>query len=410
MSNVNRILEDIEKLKNISEKCESGTTRIGFTSEYRQGVDYFKSRMMQAGLTVREDAIGNIYGRLEGEDKTLPVILSGSHLDTVRCAGAYDGICGAVCALEVARMLKENGISLRHSYEVIGIIEEEGTRFGQVLLGSKFITGDFSQKDLNSIIDSDGASLREVRSKYSNQEFSNTIKKDEEIAAFIELHDEQGPVLESKGIDIGIVNSIVAISWMTITVEGFAGHAGTVPMPLRQDALTASAEMIHRISDYTTTNYPYTATATIGKIEVLPGSSNCIPSKSTFTIDLRSGLMQNIDFLTAYIKELSDEIAKKYGVNISVQVNSRQCPVNMNTKLQEVLKDSCKELDYSYMDLNSGAGHDSMIMAKHYPTAMLFIPCVKGITHNPQEYVNTEFLEKGTNVLYKTIIELDKKL
>ena len=164
MSNVNRILEDIEKLKNISEKCESGTTRIGFTSEYRQGVDYFKSRMMQAGLTVREDAIGNIYGRLEGEDKTLPVILSGSHLDTVRCAGAYDGICGAVCALEVARMLKENGISLRHSYEVIGTIEEEGTRFGQVLLGSKFITGDFSQKDLNSIIDSDGASLREVRS------------------------------------------------------------------------------------------------------------------------------------------------------------------------------------------------------------------------------------------------------
>jgi len=410
LANEQRLQADIDVLKQISELCEEGTTRIGFTSEYRAGVEYFKSQMERAGLSVREDSIGNVYGRLEGTETGRPAIVSGSHLDTVRCAGAYDGIAGAVCALEAARMLKENGAALKHPYEVMGIIEEEGTRFGQVLLGSKFAAGQFQDRDKDVIKDPRiGQTLRQILTEYACPDACPALRQTNEIAAFLELHDEQGPLLEAEGSDIGIVENIVAISWLTVTVTGFAGHAGTVPMPLRQDAATGAARLISYIADYTTVNFAYSATATIGKMKLIPGSSNCIPSRCVFTVDLRSGRMANIEELTQSIKAKAAEIAGECNVEIHVNIDSRQDPIEMDSGLRDLLKQSCEGLGYSYRDIDSGAGHDAMIFSSRWPAAMIFVPCVKGITHNPEEYVHPEFLVKGADVLYKTILALDQK-
>ncbi|MGL5436448.1 MAG: Zn-dependent hydrolase [Lachnospiraceae bacterium] len=407
MANIVRMQWDIEQLKSISEPCDAGITRIGFTQTYRMGADFFKRRMMEAGLSVREDNAGNIYGKLEGSEAGLPVILSGSHLDTVRCAGAFDGIAGAVCALEAARMLRENGVSLRHPFEVIGTIEEEGTRFGQVLLGSQFITGVFGDKELDTISDSDGITLREILQDYLPADACPAYRENSEILAVLELHDEQGPVLEAENIDIGIVENIVAISWLTVTVTGFAGHAGTVPMPLRQDAATGACRLIDSIARHTAANYAHSATATIGKLELLPGSSNCIPSKCVFTVDLRSGNISNIDELTSFIQKSSEEVAKECNLEIQIHIDSRKNRIEMDGKLRGLLRKSCEQSGYSCRDINSGAGHDAMIFSARWPTAMLFVPCVKGITHNPAEHVSPEALARGTDVLYQTILALD---
>ena len=408
MSDITRIQRDIKRLKSISDPCDAGTTRIGFTPAYRRGADYFESCMAEAGLAVREDSVGNVYGRLEGTDNSLPVILSGSHLDTVHCAGAYDGIAGAVCALEAARMLRENGISLRHSYEVIGTIEEEGTRFGQVLLGSQFITGVFGGKELDGIRDPDGTPLREILKTYLPAGTCPAYRRDDEILAVLELHDEQGPVLEAENTDIGIVENIVAISWLTVTVTGFAGHAGTVPMPLRQDAAVGACRLIDSIARHTAEHYADSATATVGKLELLPGSSNCIPSKSVFTVDLRSSKMSNIDELTAFIQKNAGEIAKECNLEILINIDSRKNPIEMDKKLCGLIRRSCERLGHSCRNINSGAGHDAMVFSARWPTAMLFVPCVKGITHNPAEHVSPEALAKGTDVLYHTILSLDE--
>ena len=408
MANINRIEADILHLKAISEPCEAGTTRIGFTPTYRQGADFFKSRMAEAGLTVREDRIGNVYGRLPGSSPELPVILSGSHLDTVRCAGAYDGIAGAVCALEAARMLRENSITLRRSYEVVGTIEEEGTRFGQVLLGSKFACGVFGTRELSAICDPDAATLQDILAGYLPEDTCPVFRKDDEIMAVLELHDEQGPVLEAEGVDIGIVEHIVAISWLTVTVIGFAGHAGTVPMPLRQDAATGACRLIDRIARHTTQHYAQTATATVGKLELQPGSSNCIPSQCTFTVDLRAGKLADVDALTDFIKQRAAEVGQECQVDIQVTVNSRTDAIAMDPQLGKLLQQSCQTLGHSWRAMNSGAGHDAMIFSGRWPTAMLFVPCVKGVTHNPAEYVFPQALGKGADVLYHTILALDQ--
>lgn len=409
LANMLRIVEDINILKDITEACEDGTTRVGFTATYRRGAEFFKDRMRDAGLIVREDSIGNVYGRLEGRYNDKPVILSGSHLDTVRCAGAYDGIAGAVCALEVARRLKENQVILNHSFEVMGLIEEEGTRFGQVLLGSKFVTGAFTDESMDQIKDpDDGRTLREIVKEYAVPDACPAYRNKEEVKAFLELHDEQGPLLETEGVDVGIVENIVAISWLTVTVIGFAGHAGTVPMPLRQDAATGASKLISSISDYTTENYAYTATATVGKLQLTPGSSNCVPSKCVFTVDLRSGEMSNVEEVINYIRECAANIASECDVNIEISVDSKQEAIAMDKDLRRCMHASCEKLGYSHRDINSGAGHDAMIFSSHWPTAMIFIPCVKGITHNPKEYVHPEFLAKGADVLYETILTIDK--
>lgn len=408
MSNSKRIVKDILNLENISDVCDAGVTRIGFTPKYREGVNYFKERLLEIGLDIKEDSIGNVYGVLKGKNENLPSIVAGSHLDTVKSAGSYDGIAGTICALEVARMLRENHIELNHNFEVMGIIEEEGTRFSRVLLGSSFVTGKLGESDMDIITDDEGKTLREVLSKYQIENPVGAYRDSNEVMAFLELHDEQGPLLEDRGIDIGIVENIVAISRLDITVNGFAGHAGTVPMPLRSDPMLGSSRLIDEILTYVTKNYPYIATATVGKFDLIPGSSNSIASKAVFSLDVRAGDLKIVDEILNFVEKKATEIEKNSNVKVGLDVKSRQDSTKMNEEIKDIYRSNCEKLGYSYINMNSGAGHDSMIFAEHFKTAMFFVPCKDGVTHNPEEFVSEEALEKGANLLYETVLELDK--
>ncbi|MTH47272.1 Zn-dependent hydrolase [Intestinirhabdus alba] len=409
MANLERLEKNIADLKAITDPCNGGVTRIGFTPTYREGVEYIKKEMREAGLEVSEDDIGNVYGRLAGKNPLLPAIVSGSHLDTVRNAGAYDGIAGVVAALEVARMLREQNIRLEHPYEVVAFIEEEGTRFGIVLLGSRFISGELTDSDRDKICTDDGETLRDILRTYSaGQTLIPAPRAPDTIKAFIELHDEQGPLLENSGTDIGIVDNIVAIGQMVVTIEGVAGHAGTVPMKMRQDAGVAGNMLAARLTQYVIDRHPDTATLTIGKFHLEPGSANCIPSGCRFTLDIRSGRPERVHEIIAFVKSESLTVAERCGVTIDAQQTSFKPPVEMNSALKEIIKSSCEQCGLSYRSMSSGAGHDAMIMADISKAAMLFVPCVKGITHNPAEFVHRENMGKGTDVLFNAIQKIDR--
>lgn len=408
MANIFRMQEEIEHLRGISDPSDGGITRIGFTEKYRLGVEYIAKRMREIGLTVREDQVGNIYGVLPGSNPDLPSIISGSHLDTVRNAGAYDGIAGVVCAIEAVRMLKERNIQLKHTLEVLATIEEEGTYFGNVLVGSKFICGELTERDYDSLRNEAGQSMRDILETYiGKRETIRALRDPSSVKAFIEVHDEQGPVLDSTATDIGIVDTIVAIGQIQVTIQGVAGHAGTVPMNLRQDAGVAGCLFASRMTEYVLRKYVGTATLTIGKFSLLPNSANCIPSQCSFTLDIRSGLEPIVLDIMDYAKDISLVIERECSVKNTVTQVSLKSPVSMDKNLCKVIEHSCIELGMSYKHLNSGAGHDSMIMAGICPTAMIFIPCLKGITHHPDEYVSGNNMADGADVLLKTIIQLD---
>ncbi|SUB83165.1 allantoate amidohydrolase [Pragia fontium] len=410
MIKTERLQADIEALRAISDPCNGGVTRIGFTERYRQGVEYVKQRMQECGLTTYEDEIGNLYGVMEGQDSSAAKIISGSHLDTVRNAGAFDGIAGVVCALEAARVIKERGIKLKHTYEVLGFIEEEGTNFGQVLLGSRFISGDLTDADKDRFISKDKQLLREVLSNYMQGiETVPACRKNDNILAFLEVHDEQGPVLQETNTDIGIVQSIVALSQLSISITGFAGHAGTVPMNLRQDAGLAGCSLVSRMTSYVLRKYTNEATFTVGKFSLLPNSSNCIPNNCSFTIDLRSGTQAIVDNVLDYLQDMKKLVEQEYNVTIDVNIDSYKDEVVMDQGLQQLIAESCDKLGLSYRNINSGAGHDAMIMANLCKTAMIFIPCDRGITHHPLEKVEWEDMRKGTELLLETILRLDSQ-
>lgn len=410
MANQNRLEQDIETLRNISDPCDGGVTRIGLTPRYRQGVNYIKVQMQAVGLTIREDEVGNVYGIMQGTHPTLPSIISGSHLDTVKNAGAFDGIAGVVCALEVARMLKEQNIQLKHNYEVVAFVEEEGTHFGTVLLGSRYITGELNEVDKDRLRNDEGQTLRQILQQYSTGVTTISAKRDPQtIKAFLELHDEQGPVLEATKTDIGIVDNIVAIGQLVITITGFAGHAGTVPMTMRQDAGIAGCQFVSHLNQYTLRKYAEQATLTVGKFSLSPNSANTIPNQCTFTLDIRSGDEKIVHNIIKHVSSLALIINDEFNVVCEVKQVSFKDPVVMDSGLRQLLQATAEDLGLSVRHLNSGAGHDAMIMSGICPTAMMFIPCYKGITHHPDENVTWQDMAKGTDVLFNTIIQLDKK-
>ena len=402
----------IKTLSSISEPCESGVQRQSYTPQYRQGVDYIRSRMQEVGLIVYEDTVGNVYGLLPGSDPEAPAIYSGSHLDTVRNAGSFDGIAGVVCAIEAARMIRESGQPLKHPYTVFGTVGEEGTRFGQVLMGSQFMAGIFGEKELDRLKGvEDGLSLREAMKAYglpADQRVEEASLLDRSILAFVELHGEQGPVLEETGTEIGIVDAIAGIAWLEITVEGQANHSGTVPMNLRKDAGIVSYRMILALNDYITEHYCGRATMTAGQLRLEPGSSNCIPGKCIFTLDIRSGSKEILQDILQKVEELATSAETGEGIKVKVEICSSKDPVPMNPSIQQRIEESCIKRGYSHRYLNSGAGHDSMIFAQNWPTAMIFLPNKDGISHNPAEFIDFHDMKKGAEVLYDTIRALDE--
>lgn len=409
MADQNRIVKDIEALRRITEPCACGTQRPSYTPEYRRGVEYVKRRMEEFGLKTREDNAGNLYGLLEGTQPGAPKLISGSHLDSVKCSGAYDGIAGVLCALEAARMVVESGVPLRRPLEVMGTIGEEGTRFGQALIGSQLVEGSWGEQQLDEIRGlEDGLSLRQAMRAYGlpgNAE--GVCRRGERVKAFVELHAEQGPVLENAGRSIGIVENIVAISWMHITVHGLASHPGTIPMSVRRDACVGACRLICAVTDYARERYDGEATVTAGKLEVFPGNTNCIPSRCDLTIDIRTCNGAYRDDLVRFIREKKAEVERECRVEIEVREGMRQAPTALDAGVQQCIEAACEKLGYTWRRMNSGAGHDAMIFSRIWPAGMVFVPSHGGLTHHPDEFVPPEDLAKGADVLYETFRALD---
>lgn len=402
MADRERIVRFIREIGEISEPCEGGVQRRSWTPEFRQGMEYAKKAFKEAGLSVMEDGAGNVYGFIEGAEHPERFIFSGSHLDTVRCAGAYDGIAGVACALEAARMIKESGRPMACTFGVVGMAEEEGTTTGHCCLGSGLMTGLVREEDLDVIHEAEGdRTARQILADYgASGELHFLQGKD--VRAFLELHGEQGPVLDREGPGIGVVTAITGQFWYEITVTGESNHAGTTPMSMRRDAMAAAARIMVRMDSYEREHWADDATFTAGYVAVTPNSANVVPGKVRFTTDIRSVKQEALDDMRGELmRALEEERAR--GLSVEVKVNAEKPPTPMDARLRGLIAAAADRTGNAYREMHSGAGHDSMVLADCFPTAMIFVPNRDGVSHNPAEYIAPEALGAGADVLYEAV-------
>ncbi len=405
MVNSKRLAQRIEKLAEYGKTPEGGVNRVAFSEEDIRSRPHILSLMEEAGLKTRLDEAGNIIGRLEGSEPSLPPIAFGSHTDTVPHGGKYDGAAGVLSAIECVQVLTENGVKTRHPLEVIVFTDEEGG-----LIGSKAIIGTLTPEALD-VTSHSGKKVREgiVALGGNPDAIDRAIRNKGDFAAFIEIHIEQGSILDSKGIDIGVVEGIVGINWWDVTIEGFANHAGTTPMGKRQDALLAAAHLIIAVNEEVT-GVPGRQVGTVGRIKAEPGAPNVIPGKVIMSLELRDLSPAKIDSLFREIVKKADTIAEKTGTKISfAPIEATAIPTPTDPSIRKIIDESAEELGLSYIFMPSGAGHDAQNMAKIAPTGMIFVPSVGGVSHSPKEYTAAKDVANGANVLLHTILKIDKE-
>lgn len=394
----------LEWLGQYGKDPEGGISRLLYSSAWRQAQKALEQLFGESGLEVHYDEIGNLFGKLAGSKYPNETILSGSHIDTVKNGGLYDGQFGIIAAfLAITRLKETYGPPLRN-IEVVSLAEEEGSRFPFSFWGSKNLVGTADDRSMREIKDFDGVSFVEsMHSSGFDFKTSRHIRPD--LKAFIELHVEQGGVLEIEKIPIGIVDHIVGERRYTVEVAGEANHAGTTPMKYRKDAMSAASRMIHEINDLAAESGD-PLVATVGKVNVEPNIANVIPGKVTFTLDVRhteeDALQEFSDELTDHIRQL----AAANGVDIRIDMWMDEEPVKLDPRIVKAIQKQCDDNRIPYKFMHSGAGHDTQIIAPHIPAAMLFVPSRNGISHSPHEYTAPEDLAEGVNVLTHTLYEL----
>lgn len=402
-----RIQKDIEILSTFNSTPYNGLTRFSFTKEDKKSREYIKSEMLKCDLQVYEDPAGTLMGRLEGSLKDGPVVMIGSHYDSVKNGGNFDGNAGVVTALEIARVINENNISVKYPIEFVAMIEEEGGRFGSGLFGSRGMAGKITRDELDSYKDSDGISIAEAMKDFgfNPDKILEAARKPEDLKAFLELHIEQGPILEHKQKDVGIVEYIVGISHIEITVKGRADHAGTTPMNMRIDALDAASSIINKISNEARALNDGSV-ATVGNIKVTPGAVNIVSSEATFTVDIRSKNQESIDNIISSINNNLQILKQEKDISYIVTEKLKVAPVKLDKKIIDFFHDNCKKLNLSSIDMLSGAGHDAMVMSNITNIGLIFVPSKNGRSHCPEEWTNYEDLQKGVEVMYHTLLKL----
>lgn len=411
LTKVERIQKDIESLAQFSCVEGIGCTRYTYTKEFRQAADYIIAEMKAAGLEVREDPIGIIYGRLEGKNPNAPVIMTGSHFDTVKTGGRFDGPAGVVTALETARVLHEEGFVPECPIEFVALPEEEGARFGGGLFGSRAICGQLKPNELETYKDWDGVSIAEAMRGYGLDpaKAHESQKKPGDIGLFLELHIEQGPVLENNKIDVGIVDSIVGLKTFVVTVRGRSDHAGTTPIPMRADTMLAAARAITAGTDKALELNDGTV-FTVGRVETVPGGFNIVAKETKFSIDCRSRGLESVDTVIAAVREsLEKSAAENPGLSFDMFESLRANPVPMKPEVKAMLEEKAAECGISTMQMLSGAGHDAMIMGSLCDVAMVFVPSKDGRSHVPEEWTDYADLQNGIEIVCRTIKELASK-
>lgn len=402
-----RIAQDLEHLKQFTATPGEGCTRLPFTKEAREAVDFLRKTMEEAGLEVHEDAAGNVFGTMKGENPDLPCVMMGSHYDSVVNGGNYDGIAGVVCAIEVARLLKEKGIVPKRNFVVVGFCDEEGMRFGTGYFGSGAMLGNRDPEYCKKFTDKNGVSTYEAMKEYNldPEKVQDAKWPDGSIGYFLEAHIEQGPVLDAENIEIGLVDCIVGIQRYMITVNGRSDHAGTTPMDMRMDAVDAATKVISKIADWAREKADGSV-STVGYINTIPGGMNIVAEKCEFTVDIRSKNNDNINDIANRIRAALDREVKAMGGSYDIQNKLTITPVNLSMDMLREMEESCKEHGYSYKYLPSGAGHDSLEIGQVIPTAMLFVPSKDGRSHCPVEFTKYSDFAKASVIM----AELAEKL
>jgi len=395
----------MQHMHTFGKNAEGGSDRVAYSSHNRVALEYLSGLMLESGLMPRFDVAGNLVGRRAGRIEDLPPIVAGSHIDTVPNGGHYDGIVGVMSAIEVARTLKQNGIDLDHPLEVVVWSNEEGGK-----TGSRSWAGTVQERELDLPSLGDKA-LGEGMAYIGGEpeKLARNTRRPGDVAGYIELHVEQGAILDRQGIAIGVVEGIVGIKRWYITVRGFANHAGTTPMDQRQDALYATALMVTEIRRIIT-GEPGRQVGTVGRLDVSPGAPNVIPGEVLFSLEIRDLSMEKVTRLFTQIEQSLGEIALTNDVEVSFDQYYESPETPTDVGIQNLVRESAAALGLGSLDMPSGAGHDGQSMKGIAPLGMIFVPSKDGVSHAPTEFTSEEQIVNGANVLLRTIIGMDQLL
>jgi N-carbamoyl-L-amino-acid hydrolase len=395
-----RLTRELEELGGISESPAPVVTRVVFSAADLRARAYVKALCADAGLTIREDAVGNTFARWPGADSTLAPVATGSHIDAIPNAGKYDGTVGVLGGLEAIRALRRAGARPRRSIDLIIFTSEEPTRFGIGCLGSRLLSGGLDASAGARLTDAGGRSLDDIRGQAGFAGPLSSVRlREGAYSAFVELHIEQGPVLEKNGVDIGVVTAIAAPASLVVTVEGEGGHAGAVLMPDRHDAFLAAAEIALAVELAARSTGSVDTVGTTGVCQVFPGAVNSVPSRTRLEIDVRDIDGARRDSVLEAIAMACDAIAARRRVIVRREILNADPPATCSPAIVDVLDRVCEARGVCRERMKSRAYHDSLFMARVAPTGMIFIPCRGGVSHRPDEYASSEHIAQGAAVL-----------
>ncbi|MCA1717114.1 MAG: Zn-dependent hydrolase [Actinobacteria bacterium] len=400
-----RLWSRLSELAEIGKSEGGGVTRLSFTEEEWAAKDLVASYMREAGLAVREDAAGNLIGRREGRVEDAPVVLTGSHVDSVRNGGDFDGPLGALGAVEALQTMDERGVETERPVEVVAFTDEEGARFSFGMIGSRATAGTLTPEHLANE-DENGVSIAEAMraSGLDPGRIDEVARAPGSVYAYVELHIEQGRILESKNLPVGVVTGIAGPAWLRFTLAGEAAHAGTTPMNLRRDALAAAAEVIGRIEREAARTG--TSVGTVGQLDLSPGGINIVPGQVSFSLDLRDIDEDVRDDVEARIMHEAALLCEKRDVELETKTLQRLPPAPCSALVQDAAREACETLGFEPFGLASGAGHDGMHLTELCPIGMIFVRSKDGLSHNPAEYSSKDDCTAGAEVLYRTLLKL----
>ncbi|WP_019639258.1 Zn-dependent hydrolase [Paenibacillus fonticola] len=407
MANIQRLMAALSRINQFgADPKGEGITRLAYSKTYMEALEDFKEICEAEQMAVRVDAFGNLIARREGKDPKLPAVALGSHMDTVNHGGEYDGTLGVAAALEVIRSLNEERIETVHPIELIVFACEESARFGSSTLGSKAMTGLLDTYAVSNLRDKNGITIQQAFRECSLdfQNIGEAIRRREELKVFLELHIEQGPLLESLRKQIGIVTGIASPTRIQVHVSGKASHSGTTPMNDRQDALAAAAEIILKVESEAKKESEFGTVGTVGVCMVQPGAMNVIPDSVTLQLEVRGTSEQSKNNVLDSLFRLFRELEDQRGVIINPAVISVERPVLLSKEVVAKLTECSEAMDLSYIRMTSGAGHDAMSMAHICPTGLIFIPCREGLSHHPDEFAAVEDIEAGLRLLKEAVL------
>lgn len=405
--NQDRLQKRIQELAQIGKIGETGVCRLALSPEDRAGVDLVRSWMDEAGMQTRIDDFGNLIGRVNGRNSDAPLLMVGSHIDSQPYGGQYDGVIGVLGALEVVQTMREQSLVPEQSIEVIAFCDEEGCRFQKGLFGSRGILNRLEPGELERT-DKNGVTRRQALIEFGcdPDALEGSVYPEGSIGAFLELHIEQGPILDSADEAVGIVSAISGPLWWTVELTGFAGHAGSVPMNMRQDALLGAAKVIVAVNELARLDPAAPTVGTVGHLEVFPDSRNIIPERVRFTVDLRDIDLERRNEREQALREVIELAAMEGGLKYTITEDTNSDPRYCASWIKDIIREESKAMGIEPRELMSGPFHDALALSYVCDYGMIFVRCKDGISHNPQEFSTYEDIALGTELLYKTVLRM----